>query len=185
MNDPTLPHAIPPEQNRPKRGTAFKLAIWALFMFLGATTGFGFALYFNGMNGDLAPSAIKAAMVASIVTGALLGLLVGNLLMRWRGPIAALKDHLKLQFSKYRWLIAIGSFAIGWAVLIPGWQLQTSHGKTNQIDDLSWLLILAGLFLLGFAVGSLTGRLKTAFWFGMSTPAILYVLLYVAFAVGH
>ena len=90
---------------------------------------------------------------------------------------------MKLQFSTRQLFIAIGIFAIALAALIPGWRLQQSPGKTNEVESLSWMLILLGLFLMGVAVGSLSGRLKTAFWFGMATPAVAYLGFYAYLAV--
>jgi hypothetical protein len=88
------------------------------------------------------------------------------------------------RFTSHQLLVAVGVFGIGLVVLITGLKLESMpHGDTGA--TVAQLSTMAGLFLMGFGIGSLTGRLKTAFWWGLSFIAFFYIGIYIWMALDY
>ena len=86
------------------------------------------------------------------------------------------------RFTTRELLKAVGLFGIGLAALFTGLRLESlPNGDAGA--TVAQLSAMIGLFLMGFGVGSLTGRLKTAFWCGMSFIALWYIGIYILIAI--
>jgi hypothetical protein len=75
------------------------------------------------------------------------------------------------QFTLRQLFLAVTVFAVGIALLIPGVRLQMQV-RSNPEDALSTCMMVAGLSLIGAAIGCLGRRFKLILLLALLFPAI-------------